>query len=289
MSRNDIAVRLYAFAFLAAVVAVVTASNVPSAEPGRDGASGAPSSFAGSLPSPCTFVNSICMKMVYIKSGSFLMGSPDSEKDRNGDEGPQHRVRITKGFHISVCEVTQEQYQKMMGKDPSHFKKGGNWPVEQVSWPDATEFCRKLSAREMRIFRLPTEAEWEYACRARSKSRFCFGDLDRQLGIYAWYKSNSGRSTHPVGRKRRNAWGLHDVHGNVWEWCQDWYASDYYARSPEDNPRGPDSGILRVIRGGSWASGPGQCRSASRHAHPSQVGTCTIGFRVLCESSCVSK
>jgi formylglycine-generating enzyme required for sulfatase activity len=155
--------------------------------------------------------NSISMKLVWIAPGEFKMGSNDGEDF----EKPLHTVKITKGFYMGAFEVTQGQYQQVMGTNPSYFK-GANLPVEQVSWDDAVEFCKKLSQKEGKTYRLPTEAEWEYACRAGTTTKFSFGDDESQLGEYAWYGKNSGMKTHPVGKKKPNAWGLFDMHGNVW-------------------------------------------------------------------------
>ncbi len=205
--------------------------------------------------------NNVSMKLARIPAGKFVMGCPASEKDAEGHAHPadeaQHEVAISNAFLMGVTEVTQKQYESVMGKNPSQFK-GPNNPVEQVAWADAVEFCRKLSAKTGRTVRLPTEAEWEYACRAGSKGRFCFGDTDTALGEYAWYTVNSmdrktgAKTTHPVGQKKPNAWGLYDMHGNAWEWCADWYAANYGASGSQTNPVGPATGSIRVLRGGSW-------------------------------------
>jgi len=221
----------------------------------------------GPLP---TITNSIGMRMALVPAGEFLMGSANSDSDASSDEKPQHRVRITKPFYLGICEVTQAEYQWVMGTNPSEFKAdGGQLPVEQVSWNDAQEFCRKLSALpEERqagvVYRLPTEAEWEYACRAGTTSRYAFDEPEESLVNYAWYKTNSDSKTHPVGTLKPNAWGLYDMHGNVWEWCQDWYDAEYYGTSPIDDPRGPAEGSDRVNRGGSWYYDASHCRSAYR-------------------------
>ena len=163
------------------------------------------------------------LEMVLIPAGEFLMGSPDSDKDAQSDEKPQHRVRITKPFYLGKYLVTQEQWEAVTGTSPSYFKRPKN-PVEQVSWEDCRGFVKKLNGKVGGgTFPLPTEAQWEYACRAGSTTRYCFGDEESGLGEYAWYEANSDSKTHPVGGMKRNAWGLYDMHGNVWEWCQDWY------------------------------------------------------------------
>jgi formylglycine-generating enzyme required for sulfatase activity len=194
--------------------------------------------------------NGVTMKLVLIRPGKFVMGSPDSEKGREPKESPQHEVIITKPFYMGVTEVTQAQYEAVMGTNPSDFKGPTN-PVDKVSWADAVEFCRKLSEKTGKTFRLPTEAEWENACRAGGKTRFSFGDSESVLGDYAWCGSNSGGKTHPVGQKKPNAWGLYDMHGNVWEWCADCYGP--YSNEASTDPQGPGSGGARVLRGGSWA------------------------------------
>jgi formylglycine-generating enzyme required for sulfatase activity len=154
--------------------------------------------------------------------------------------------------------------------------------VEGVSYYDAFEFCVRLYLQEAKHYRLPTEAEWEYACRAGSTSKWGFGDLESELGNYAWYNSNSDQTTHPVGRKKPNAWGFHDMHGNVWEWCSDWYDSDYYYKaSSVDDPTGPASGALRVIRGGGWISLPRFCRVADRGGLSPSDRADYVGFRVV--------
>jgi len=191
------------------------------------------------------------------------MGSPDSEQGRKADEGPQHEVTITKPFYMGLTEVTQAQYEAVIGKNPSELKGPTN-PVENVSWEDADEFCRKLSEKTRRTVRLPTEAEREYACRAGTKTRFSFGDSDGDLGDYAWVAGNSGGKAHLVGQKKPNAWGLYDMHGNVTEWCADWNGS--YSSGPSTDPQGAGSGRFRVARGGSWyLDDPGNFRCADRN------------------------
>ncbi|MGO8691187.1 MAG: formylglycine-generating enzyme family protein [Thermoguttaceae bacterium] len=189
-------------------------------------------------------------ELVLIPAGEFKMGSPDSDKDAYHDEEPQHRVRITKPFYLGKYLITQEQWEAVMGSNPSGFKGAKN-PVEHVSWDDCQKFLERLNGKiGGGKFSLPTEAQWEYACRAGSTTRYCFGDDPSQLGDYAWYDKNSGSKTHPVGEKKPNAWGLYEMHGSVWEWCEDWYNDGYYRKSPRDDPTGPTTGWLRVDRGG---------------------------------------
>ena len=213
--------------------------------------------------------NSIGMRFVLIPAGEFMMGSSDSDVETYLEEGPQHRVRITKPFYLGVHEVTQEQYAAVTGHRPwkgdGLVKEGPDYPATCVSWEDAVEFCERLSAREGCTYRLPTEAEWEYACRGGSTTRLCFGDDPLALGNYAWYDETAvGQYAHRVGQKKPNGWGLFDVHGNVWEWCADWYGRGYYANSPVVDPTGPSAGLYRVLRGDSWFSSSQGVRSASR-------------------------
>lgn len=214
------------------------------------------------------------MKLALIPKGEFMMGSENGADD----EKPVHRVAILKPFYMGIHEVTQSQYQAVMGQNPSNFK-GADLPVEQVSWNDAAEFCRKLSARTGKTVRLPTEAEWAYACRAGSISAYGYGDNEGTLGDYAWYGQNSGGKTHPVGEKKPNAWGIYDMHGNVWEWCQSLYKE--YPYRAGDGREGIGDG-LRVLRGGSWGSDPRYCRSAGRYWGVPAGRLIVNGFRVVC-------
>ena len=234
------------------------------------------------------------MVLVRIEAGEFMMGSRDSDKHFELNEKPRHRVRITRPFYLGKYVVTQAEYKAVTGRNPSFFKGQPKNPVESVSWFDAVRFCNQLSEREglkpfykMKPFykfwiwgetvqvadwngtgyRLPTEAEWEYACRAGTTTRFCFGDDDHGLGEFAWFDNNAGDGTHEVGQKRPNAFGLYDMHGNVWEWCWDWYSADYYKESPVDDPRGPSQAKHRVIRGGGWNSSRHKVRSAIRASY----------------------
>jgi formylglycine-generating enzyme required for sulfatase activity len=222
------------------------------------------------------------MEMVLIPAGEFMMGSPESDKDAGGDEHPQHRVRITKPFYLGNYPVTQEQWEAVMGSNPSHFKGPKN-PVEQVSWDDCQQFLTKLSAKAGGgKFSLPTEAQWEYARRAGSTTRYCFGDEESKLGEYAWYGENSGLNTHPVGEKKPNAWRLYDMYGNVRQSCQDWYRFGYHANSPTDDPAeaDPSGGFGRVGRGGTWWAPARNCRSARRDLHGPGDRRNDLGFRV---------
>ncbi|MBN1506057.1 MAG: SUMF1/EgtB/PvdO family nonheme iron enzyme [Sedimentisphaerales bacterium] len=217
------------------------------------------------------------LPMILVPAGRFLIGSPDDEEGRFQNEGPQHEVTIRRAFYMGTFPVTQAQWRTVMGTEPSH-SKGDDMPVESVSWNDATEFCRRLSAREGQQCELPTEAQWEYACRAGSAGRFAFGDDDSILGQYAWYKDNSAWKPHRVGQKKPNAWGLHDMHGTVWEWCQDWCAE--YCQEPVTDPPGPDSGVQRVIRGGGWRGIARYCRSAVRYGNTPGDHGVNVGFRL---------
>lgn len=225
------------------------------------------------------FTNSLGMTFVLIPAGTFMMGSPEGESGRSDDE-QQHQVTISRPFYLQTTPVTQGQWQRVMDKNPSYFKDcGEDCPVEQVSWIDVQGFLRKLNQMENTdTYRLPTEAEWEYACRAESTGRWCFGDNEADLGKYAWYDVNSQGKTHPVSQLKPNAWGLYDMHGNVWEWCQDWYGE--YPRVPVTDPHGPDNGKYRVLRGGSWFNLAWGTRSAGRCGFNPDDRYSSIGFRV---------
>ena len=219
----------------------------------------------------------LAMEFVWIAPGVFQMGS-----DNGGSaERPVHEVEISKGFWLGKYEVTQGEWETVTGNNPSYFKGDVRLPVEAVSWHDVQAFIDTLNAAAGSVvYRLPTEAEWEYACRAGTQTRWSLGDADgddeSQLGDYAWYDGNyvyfSGSYTKAVGSKLPNGWGLYDMHGNVWEWVQDWYGEDYYHSSPRVDPPGPSSGVTRVIRGGRFFSSAQGVRSANR-------GTTGIGFR----------
>jgi formylglycine-generating enzyme required for sulfatase activity len=273
------------------------------------------------LKVPIVLTNSIGMRLVLIPPGEFEMGSPkeliqeelnvpndpDWMRDNIRAEGPRHHVRITHAFYLGVYPVTQGEYERVMGANPSCFSATGKqkgkvagqdtkrFPVENVSWDGVAAFCGRLSelAGERgakRRYALPTEAQWEYACRAGSLGPWCFSaqadspvtpDGGGQLAEYGWFSKNSGWMTHPVGQKRPNAWGLCDVYGNVWQWCQDWLSGDYYRQSPADDPGGAPSGWGRVRRGGCFTWGARGCRSAFRFAaEQGQHDSDDQGFRV---------
>jgi len=258
-------------------------------------------------PGDTTVVQGITM--VSIPAGSFQMGSDTGFPD----ERPVHTV-ILDAFQMSKYEITQAQYQGVIGTNPSFFTGDNNRPVEQVSWYAAVAFCNKLSAlagldscytrvdipdeggdeeaggEEEELwecdfskngFRLPTEAEWEYACRAGTVTEYYTGDEESALEIAGWYEENSGGATYPSGQKEPNAWGLYDMSGNVWEWCHDWCEAGYYSESPASNPRGPETGITSIRRGGSWFTNELSCRSSNRGNAPPDCKSPTIGFRVV--------
>jgi formylglycine-generating enzyme required for sulfatase activity len=277
--------------------------------------------WAKFLKVPVVLTNSIGMKLALIPPGEFEMGSPkdliqeelnvpndpDWLRDNIRAEGPRHHVRITHAFYLGVYPVTQAEYERVMGANPSCFSATGKQkgkvagqdtkrlPVENVSWDDAAAFCERLSElagekSAKRRYALPTEAQWEYACRAGNLGPWCFSaqadspvtfDGGGLLAEYGWFSENSGWMTHPVGRKRPNAWGLCDMYGNVWQWCQDWLSGDYYRQSPADDPSGPPSGWGRVRRGGCFTWGARGCRSAFRFAaERGQHDSDDQGFRV---------
>jgi formylglycine-generating enzyme required for sulfatase activity len=289
--------------------------------------------------------NSIGMKLRLIPPGEFMMGSSESEEGRRDDEGPQHRVQITRPFYLGKSPVTLGEFRAFVNATgyetdaeregwglevsviqriasgeigPEELRKraeanadlnvssaseentefvrafvsrGASWrspgmkqledhPVLNVSWDDAVAYCKWLSEVEGREYRLPTEAEWEYSCRGGTTTRYHFGDDAGVLGEYAWYLENSEFRPHPVGQKRPNAWGLYDLHGNVLEWCSDWHSADYYANSPLEDPTGPESGSIRVCRGGSWFSTARFCHSAHRGSGGPRSRGHYLGFRV---------
>jgi formylglycine-generating enzyme required for sulfatase activity len=237
-----------------------------------------------------SITNTIGMTLNRIPAGTFMMGSPESELDRGGNEH-QHKVTITKPFYMQTTEVTQGQWKALMGTEPwqgkSFVKEGPSYAASYVNWDDATAYCKKLSEKEGKTYRLPTEAEWEYACRAGTNTTWSFGNDEKELGDYAWYDENARdideKYAHQVRLKKPNAFGLYDMHGNVWEWCDDYYGADYYKQSPEKNPRGPASGSLRVFRGGWWLDVARSARSAHRGRFVAVPRNLLSGFRLVRE------
>lgn len=239
--------------------------------------------------------NSLGMKFALIPAGSFQMGSPMNEEGGHADEA-QHEVTLTKPFYVGTTEVTQGQYLKVIGKNPSNFQKGtvreddsSDYPVDSVTWQNAVDFCRKLNEMPEekaagRSYRLPTEAEWEYACRAGSSGPYNAIEEPEQLHHAAWYKANAENTTHPTGVLKPNSWGLYDMHGNVWEWCHDHYQKRY-EKEPATDPRGPKFGSEHVVRGGSFLSKQNHARSASRLGHASDHTAIDCGFRVVLVTS----
>ena len=228
--------------------------------------------------------NGVPARFAWIPPGSFVMGSPEGEPGRYDDESPQHLVRFAGGFWMQTTPVTQAQWQAVMGNNPSYFKGvGSDAPVERVSWNDVQEFIQKLNSTTKETqFRLPTEAEWEYACRAGTTTKYYFGDDQDLLQKYAWHDTNSKGTTHPVGQLIPNTWGLYDMHGNVWEWCQDHWSDTY----EEVNANGVVRSALndtetRVIRGGSWYANARNCRAANRRWFTPSNRNGDLGFRLM--------
>jgi formylglycine-generating enzyme required for sulfatase activity len=227
-----------------------------------------------------TLTNSIGMKLRLIPAGGFTMGDDSGD----ADERPAHRVTITKPFYLATHEVTNDHYRRVMGDVQSAWKADDH-PVETVSWEDAVTFCRELSnlpeeRRTGRVYRLPTEAEWEYACRAGTATRYSCGDTERDLDAFAWFPWGANQKTHAVGQKKPNDWGLFDMHGNVWEWTGDWYSAGYYAEAAGSDPQGPPGGSFRVIKGGSWNDSARLCRSAVRFSVAPSDKLRVLGFRI---------
>jgi len=269
--------------------------------------------WAKHLGVPVEMTNSIGMKLVLIPPGEFMMGSSAEERDRPRMERPQHRVRITRPFRLGRHEVTVGQFRQFVNQtgykteaekdgkgglalingkgvqDPRFvwtnpgFPQTDDHPVVHVSWNDAMAFCQWLSDKEGAEFVLPSEAQWEYACRAGTTTAWYYGDSERTLEEYGWFDRNSDGKTHPTGQLKPNGWSLYDVHGNVREWCADWWATDYYAQSPPNDPAGPTTGSDRVTRGGNWSNTAGICRSAHRVDRPPEIRNSRLGFRLACE------
>jgi formylglycine-generating enzyme required for sulfatase activity len=233
----------------------------------------------------------VAIDLVLVKAGTFQIGSPSSESNRGYDEGPQHEVAITTDFYIGKYEVTQMQYEKIIGSNPSHFKDAAS-PVEKVSWQEANEFCRRLSTSSGKTVRLPTEAEWEYACRAGTTTPFHFGpslgsdsaNIDGTGPYGGAPVSDYRKRTVAVASFPPNQWKIHDMHGNVMEWCSDFYAASYIpAGDPDKDPAGPESGSSHVLRGGAWTSKAQNCRSADRTQKGPTFRSNEAGFRIVVE------
>jgi len=263
----------------AALAWALTGCGADPASSGNQGPSRPVTEKAFTLP------GDVRLDMVWVEPGRFTMGSPGSEPFRDPNEGPQHQVTISKGFYLGKYEVTQRQWEGVMNTRPwsgqASVVDNPDHPAVYLSWDDAQAFIRRINAAETAaVYRLPTEAEWEYACRAGSGARWSFGDQEGRLRDYAWYDANATSAgedyAHRVGTRQPNPWGLYDMHGNVWEWTQDWY-SDYTLNSQVD-PRGPASGAQRVLRGGSFNIGP---QFARRGLFTPTVRTGYLGLRLV--------
>ena len=228
-----------------------------------------------------TITNSIGMELVLIPAGSFRMGGDKKLEQAEDHETPRHIVKISNTFYMGKYEVTQSQWSEIMNNNPSEFKEDIR-PVERVTWNDVQEFIQQLNNKEeTNKYRLPTEAEWEYAARADTESTYCFSGDIQILSQYAWYRKNSAGKTHPIGQLKPNAWGLYDIHGNVHEWCQDWFDKNYYSQSPSNSPLGPSSGLAKVSRGGDWGNEDWYCRCASRSLSSPNRRSNRLGFRLV--------
>ena len=219
----------------------------------------------------------ICIEMVKVEGGTFMMGATSEMKNPNSNEKPVHQVTLTNDYYMGKYEVTQALWQAVMGSNPSEYK-GDNLPVETVSWNDCQKFISKLNSLTGRMFRLPTEAEWEYAARGGKESRGYQYSGSSNISDVAWYDENSGSKTHPVGTKQANELGIYDMTGNVWEWCSDWYSS--YSSSSQTNPTGSDSGSARVSRGGGWFNDASYCRLSVRFYYTPDFRLDILGLRL---------
>jgi formylglycine-generating enzyme required for sulfatase activity len=283
--KNPLWAMLVCVGVLAAIPACENVESFAHQSPSSNNPPAIAQSQIANFVSQLAFATGI--KLVLIPAGTFTMGSADDEADRGADESPQTRVTLTKDFFLGATDVTQGQYESVMSTNPSDFKSvGREAPVEQVSWDDALAFCQKLTERERAaghlpegyVFTLPTEAQWEYVCRAGTTGAYA-----TDPAATSWYDRNSGGTTHPVGAKQPNAWGLYDMTGNVYQWCADWYAQRYPGGEVSD-PTGPDSGSVHVLRGGGWYYDRSYCRSAYRDFDPGYRAN-FIGFRVALNSA----
>ena len=253
------------------------ASNAVASSNTSGYSSGSSSMASGSNTISISVKDGISIDMVKVEAGTFMMGATSEMKDPYSDEKPVHQVTLTNDYYMGKYEVTQALWQAVMGSNPSNFK-GDNLPVETVNWNDCQEFISKLNSLTGRKFRLPTEAEWEYAARGGKKSRGYQYSGSRKISDVAWYEGNSRSKTHPVGRKQANELGIYDMSGNVWEWCSDWYGS--YSSSSQTNPMGSDSGAKRVRRGGSWCYIARICRSSYRYGDAPDCRGLYLGLRL---------
>lgn len=233
--------------------------------------------------------NSLGMKLAWVEPGEFIMGSGDEEKGREDDESPKHKVTLTKGFYLGTTEVTQHQWEELMGPGlwgkNKNIAKGDKLPAVLMTWAQAVEFCKKLGEKENRKYRLPTEAEWEYACRAKTSTWFYWGNEYNER--YAWSSKNSEGNMHEVGTRLPNAWGLYDMGGNLWEWCSDWH--EPYREDDLTDPNGPPKGEKKVIRSGSYGNSSWDCRSAERGCVTPDTQGGSIGLRVVLEANLPKK
>jgi formylglycine-generating enzyme required for sulfatase activity len=261
--------------------AAIRGNQTPTSEP-------KPFTVETGKPFKIEFENGVNLDMVYIPSGKFNMGSSPEEKERWDKERPQIKDMNVSTFYIGKYEVTQTQWHAIIGNHPSNFNDNLQNPVQLVSWDDAQEFCKRLSQKTGKEFRLPSEAEWEYACRAGTTTAYFFGSDASLLREYAWYKDNSGKKTHPVGQKKPNPWGLYDMYGNVWEWCQDSYNHEKYGgesdliRKTGKAITKENKNLFRMLRGGSCGSIAQDCRSAYRGGNRRHYQGSAFGFRVVC-------
>jgi formylglycine-generating enzyme required for sulfatase activity len=270
------------------VVAEVSADPQPfdSIPLSKDTSYEVPPTPAGTAAGEIRELTALKIKFCWCPGGTFKMGSPADAPGSERNE-PQFEVSLTQGYWLQQTELTQAQYELLMGTNPAHFRGEAN-PVESVTFAEAKEFCRRLSElppekNSGNLYRLPTEAEWEYACRAGSTTGFSFGDDEALMEDYGWFNRNSSRTTHPVGLKKPNDWGLHDLHGNVGEWCGDYYGE--YPAGPVTDPGGPESGGQIAVRGGGWFFVPQNARSAHRDAYPATARYAGLGFRLVAQPS----
>jgi len=257
-------------------------------------------SFTWRIVAHTEITNTIGMELILIPLSTFEMG--DMAGAGSSDERPVHTVTLTRDYYMGKYEVAQGEYVAVVGSNPSYFTGNDRLPVEHLTWYEMVRYANALSVREgyatcydndgnviggegnpyaCEGYRLPMEAEWEYAARAGTTTQYSFGDAESERGNYGWYYGNTSSRTHPVGEKLPNPWGLYDVHGNVWEWVYDWYGSSYYGGSPTSDPRGPSTGSFRVMRGGSWFFNAYYQRSANRHSYTPTNRNFSIGFRLV--------